>query len=135
MRNIVPPRETITPDTPLRLSVAAAMAYPDGTMTAAGLRREGLKGRLVIERTAGKDYTTLANIKRMRELCRVPERVSDSGCAEYDGAPMAGSLTMQSGSSVTDNIKKAHTAALMIVEELSGHSQPTSPKSISPKLR
>ena len=40
-------------------------------MTASGLRREGARGRLVIERIAGKDYTTLANIERMRELCRV----------------------------------------------------------------
>jgi hypothetical protein len=29
------------PDTPLRLGIAAALAFPDGSMTAAGLRREG----------------------------------------------------------------------------------------------
>jgi hypothetical protein len=40
-------------------------------MSPSGLRREGARGRLVIERIAGKDYTTLANIERMRELCRV----------------------------------------------------------------
>jgi hypothetical protein len=28
----------------------------------------------VIERIAGKDYTTLANIQKMRELCRVEAR-------------------------------------------------------------
>lgn len=62
--------DRITPDTPLRLGVAARVAYPDGSMTAHGLRKEAEKGRLVIERTAGKFYTTLAAITRMRELCR-----------------------------------------------------------------
>jgi transcriptional regulator with XRE-family HTH domain len=32
--------DRITPDTPLRLNVAAALAYPDGSMTAQGLRKE-----------------------------------------------------------------------------------------------
>lgn len=67
----VPPLDLITPDTPLRLDVAAAFAYPDGSMTASGLRKERDRGRLVVERTAGKEYTTLANIAHMRELCRV----------------------------------------------------------------
>jgi hypothetical protein len=57
-------------DTPLRLAVAAVTAFPDGSMTASGLHRECARGRLVIERIAGKDYTTLRAIGRMRELCR-----------------------------------------------------------------
>src|SRR5258708_6152881 len=61
-------------DEPIRLSVAAALAFPDGSMTASGLRREAARGRLTIERIAGKDFTTLDEIKRMRELCRVPAR-------------------------------------------------------------
>ena len=67
----MPSPDRVTPDSPLRLSVAAALAFPDGSMSPSGLRREGARGRLVIERIAGKDYTTLANIERMRELCRV----------------------------------------------------------------
>src|ERR1700761_2950429 len=66
------------PDAPLRLSVAAKLAFPDGSMTASGLRREAAKGRLVIERIAGKDFTTLYDIKRMRELCRV--QAKEPGC-------------------------------------------------------
>jgi hypothetical protein len=62
-------KEEIDDDTPLRLDVAAKIAYPRGGMTAAGLRREWKRGKLVIERVAGKDYTTLNHIKRMRELC------------------------------------------------------------------
>jgi hypothetical protein len=33
-------RSAIGPNTPLRLAVAASIAYPDGSMTASGLRRE-----------------------------------------------------------------------------------------------
>ena len=72
-------REEIMADTPLRLGVAAALAFPDGSMTASGLRRERARGRLVVERIAGKDYTTLANIERMRELCRVEVKAPDCG--------------------------------------------------------
>ena len=48
--------DAIRADTPLRLDVAAALAYPDGSMTASGLRREHKRGRLIVERTGGKDY-------------------------------------------------------------------------------
>src|SRR5712672_1682369 len=64
----------VAPDAPLRLSIAAKLAFPDGSMTVSGLRREAARGRLRIERIAGKDFTTLNEIKRMRELCRVPAR-------------------------------------------------------------
>ena len=79
----IPPADQVTPDTPLRLGVAAAIAFPDGSMTAAGLRREAARGRLIIERIAGKDYTTLANIECMRQLCRVQEKARDSTCAGH----------------------------------------------------
>src|ERR1700686_136102 len=79
MRVRLPSAEAIGRDTPIRLGVAAALAFPDGSMTTSGLRREGGRGRLVIERIAGKDYTTLANIDRMRELCRVEAKVPDCG--------------------------------------------------------
>jgi hypothetical protein len=48
-------------DRPLRLAVAAKVAFPDGSMSASGLRREAQRGRLVIERIAGKDYTSTWN--------------------------------------------------------------------------
>jgi hypothetical protein len=35
----VPPRDRIADDTPLRLGIAAVIEYPDGSMTASGLRR------------------------------------------------------------------------------------------------
>jgi len=48
----LPPRDQIADDTPLRLGFAAALAYPDGSMTASGLRKEAGRGRLVRSREA-----------------------------------------------------------------------------------
>ena len=75
----IPLPETITPTTPLRLDVAARLAFPDGSMTASGLRREGRRGRLVIERIAGKDFTTLHHNEDMRLKCRDQQRAQGSG--------------------------------------------------------
>lgn len=66
-------------DAPLRLAVAAKLAFPDGSMTASGLRREAARGRLRIERIANKDFTTLQAIDEMRERCRVPSDVPQVG--------------------------------------------------------
>lgn len=82
MKRSVPGLNEINPNTPLRLGVAAALAFPDGSMSASGLRREAARGRLVIERIAGKDYTTLANIEGMRELCRVEVQAPDCGSGQ-----------------------------------------------------
>jgi hypothetical protein len=37
----LPSRDQIKRNTPLRLTVAAALAFPEGSMTASGLGREG----------------------------------------------------------------------------------------------
>jgi hypothetical protein len=69
----------IRPDTPLRLDVAARLVFPDGSITASGLRREIARGRLAYEMIAGKQFTTLSNIAEMRELCRTSVKDQDSG--------------------------------------------------------
>lgn len=46
--------DRVKPGTPLRLSIAAVRAFPDGTITLSDLRREAARGRL-IERIAGKE--------------------------------------------------------------------------------
>ena len=53
MRCTIPSTDQVGPESPLRLSVAAALAFPDGSMTASGLRREAVRGRLVIGLQAG----------------------------------------------------------------------------------
>lgn len=60
-----------TDETPLRLKAAVEKAFPQGGITISGLRREGQRGRLVIEQIAGKDFTTLRAIADLRKLCRV----------------------------------------------------------------
>jgi hypothetical protein len=90
----------LAPDAPLRLSIAAKLAFPDGSMTASGLRREALRGRLQVERIAGKDYTTLEAINEMRKLCRVQARELGSTNVSPD-IETARSSTKPSGSSKT----------------------------------
>jgi hypothetical protein len=75
MQNDAPSRIrlVVDNDAPLRLARAAELAFPDGGMTASGLRKEAAKGRLVIERIANKDYTTLAATADMRAACRIAD--------------------------------------------------------------
>jgi hypothetical protein len=71
--------------TPLRLKIAAELAFPSGDMTASGLRREADRGRLIVERIAGKDYTTLQAIADMRRLCRVVKPQPRVSVSSYRG--------------------------------------------------
>ena len=111
----LPKLDMISPDTPLRLAVAAALAYPDGSMTDSGLRREVEKGRLVIERVAGKDYTTLGHINRMRELCRLEAKARASTCDRRDTTKL--DTMRQSGSSATEITSKARAALHTMLAE------------------
>lgn len=135
MKLRIPAAELIGPDTPLRLSVAAAISYPDGSVTAAGLRRESRAGRLAIERTAGKDYTTLARIERMRELCQREAEARGYGRAQSAGTGMDGSHTPPCGSSETEAIRKAQDALDLILEEQSKRCADTSPASTASRRR
>src|SRR3954451_25222148 len=89
-------------DAPLRLAVAAKLAFPDESMGASGLRREAARGRLRIERIAGKDFTTLQNIYDMRQLCRVPAR--EIACSN-------GELDIKEEGSSPDRFGSSRTAA------------------------
>jgi hypothetical protein len=99
-------------DTPLRLDVAAKIAFPRGGMTAAGLRRESQRGRLVIERVAGKDYTTLNHIAEMRKLCQLQPSRPDCGKDPRAGMLTATSRTLPSGLSLMEVASSALDAAL-----------------------
>jgi hypothetical protein len=66
-----PDPSRIGDDTLMRLGVAAALEFPDGSMSASGLRREAAHGHLQIWRIAGKDYTTrkaLGDERTMRPI-------------------------------------------------------------------
>ena len=118
--------DKIKPDAPLRLSIAAKLAYPDGSMTVSGLRREAAKGRLAIERVAGKDYTTLAAIEDMRVRCRVPQKQPDCGSNQKNATATENLSGARRGSSVTDHISSARAALEMTAKGLIGRSPHTS---------
>ena len=117
MSDVAERMTTIDPDTPLRLEAAAKIAFPDGGMTANGLRREAKRDRLVIERVAGKDYTTLNHIKRMRELCRVKPSLQDSTCDRSAETKTADSLTLPPGLSLMAVANTALESTLVTFSE------------------
>ena len=122
-------------NTPLRLRIAAALAFPDGSMTASGLRREAARRRLVIERIAGKDYTTLANIERMRELCRVENNHPGFTFAPSEGTSRASSEREPSGLSSMAASTSPQDALRAKIERRSKPSQPTLLENTSPLER
>ncbi len=117
-------RFMIEPDTPLRLSVAAKLAFPDGSMTESGLKTEHGKGNLECERIANKLYTTLNNIKQMRERCRESRRGQGSGSESEKAVRPYGSF------STPECLKSAQASANQIAEKLKRHSKPTSLQNI-----
>src|SRR6516162_1503106 len=122
-----PPNKDIGDDQPLRLAVAAALAFPDGSMTSSGLRREATRGRLVIERIAGKDYTTSRANQEMRERCRVTARAPGFGCSQPGAISTEGSSSKPCGSSGMAASSEALVSARAKLRKLSGHSENTSP--------
>lgn len=58
-RTTLPPHDEIKPDTPLPLGMAAALVFPDGSMTAFGLRREGARGRLLSSAASASAFALL----------------------------------------------------------------------------
>lgn len=106
-------------DAPLLLAVAARIAFPDGSMGVPGLRKERDRGRLAVERIAGRDYTTLRAIRTMREQCRVQPR--DHAC---NSEP-----TPERGSSGTATSAGLQATLERIVGERKKPSGTTSPKS------
>lgn len=128
----LPDPATIGPDTPLRLAVAARLAYPDGSMTVSGLRKERDRGRLVTEHTAGKEYTTLRNIEAMRRACQGVRKEPGSGSDRPATTAKGGSRMRPSGSFETANMSKAQVAALTTMQELKERLRGTSKRSTGP---
>ncbi|MCA6107723.1 excisionase [Bradyrhizobium cenepequi] len=100
-----------TDDTPRRLSVIAELAFPEGGMTASSLRREAERGRLVIERIAGKDFTSFQAIAEMRKACRVERK-------ETPGFPYGAFSVKRSGASWTVDAGAAEEAATSKLDAL-----------------
>src|SRR5262244_554934 len=105
MASKCPPREDIGDDQPLRLAVAAALAFPDGSMTASGLRKEAARGRLAVERIAGKDFTTLEAIANMRALCRLAQVPQGSISASDETGQASGSSSIADARSAQAHLR------------------------------
>jgi hypothetical protein len=120
----------IGPDTPLRLDIAARVAFPGGGMTASGLRREAAKGRLAIETIANKQFTTLNAIQEMRKQCRDNPRVRDYGLSQNE-KKMGDSANGQGGLSATERARLARAALEENGRTLNARLPNTSPPNTS----
>jgi hypothetical protein len=131
-RPAIDPNAAVDPNTPLRLADAVAVAFPHGGMTISGLRREANRGRLVIEKIAGKDFVTLAAIERMRGLCRDDANRQDCGSNQKNSTRPETASATAPGSSETDRAKSALAALHKTARELKPRSPNTSPSSTAP---
>ena len=124
--------DDIDSDTPIRLALAARLAYPDGSMSVSGLRRLGEKGLLVIERVNRRDYTTLTAIRQMREQCHVAPKVRASGSVPR-AATVTGNYTVPCTSSSIAAARSQLAAQLANPLPPKTRSRSTSRKSINAK--
>ncbi|PIO99653.1 excisionase [Pleomorphomonas carboxyditropha] len=111
----------ISDDTPLRLADAVEIAFPMGGMTVSGLRSERDAGRLVVRRIAGKDFTTLADIRSMMDKCRVQPKAPGSTSEQGKALP-------RSGTSKTGKNSPALAALLTTIQEQKESLRATSAK-------
>jgi hypothetical protein len=126
----------------LRLAVAVELAFPGAGMKVSALRREAARGHLAIYRIAGKDFTTLAAIEKMRTLCLVQAKEPTSGSEKQDQTNPDALAKPQDGSSKTADANLALAAARESVKKLKEGLAPTSPQNtrrrggnvISPKF-
>lgn len=129
-----PARDEIGGDVPLRLDHAAEIAFPNGGMTGATLRRQANRGNLAVERIAGKLYTTLADIREMRRRCREEQKDRGSGYSRSDSA--ANMSSAPSGASLTtEDLSAARDAALRNAERLKDDLRRTSTRSAANTAR
>src|SRR3984957_10207287 len=115
------PLIVINNDMPQRLGVVAAQFG----LTTAALRTEAKRGRLVISRVAGKDWTSVAEVNRMFGLCRVTPEALTYGSGQ--SASERAAETPRYGSSETPDTSAALASAWASVERLRGRSPTISP--------
>lgn len=120
-------REQVTGDTRLRLEEAAALAFPDGSVSAGGLRKEAGRGRLAIERIAGKLYTTLNAIDEMCQLCRVQPKEPVSGSVQNASSKAAADRRRGSSSTAASStpLDAARARLKLRRERYTNTSQPS----------
>jgi hypothetical protein len=103
--------DNIDPDEPLRLKDAIKFGFPHGGMTVSGLCKEAARGRLVIEKIANKNFTSLRAIGEMRKLCRVKAEDRDYGGEKNVGR--AAKLSREERGSLSTVVSITPQAALL----------------------
>ena len=118
----------IGPDDPVRLATAASIAFPDGSMTESGLRKEWRRDRLDVYVIAGKQYTTLRSIREMIERCRAAatQKVPVCGSNPNERNAMEPSSGQSGVSATTEDLSDAQDSALRAVKKLKMLSASTS---------
>ena len=96
----------IDPDLQIRLAGIIPIMFPLGGMTPSGLRKEAVRGRLVLMRIAGKDFTTINAVKEMLCMCAAPGPPSPPA---IDRA-QAQSLSLAAAYMLVDQIRARATA-------------------------
>lgn len=96
---------SLADDELVRLSDAVAWFFPHGRMTLSALRTEARKGRLVIERIAGKDFVTRRAINEMRARCRDQGSRPASSSEGTETESAAGSSETANGISAQDALR------------------------------
>ena len=124
-------QETIDPNQPLRLETAARLKFPDGSVSVAALRKLIKSDRLVAWRVAGKDLTSIHELDRMLERCRVTKNLPDFGTESLARQRMAEAPKTGPGSSSTVDVKSAQAAAKATLEALKRRLPRTSPNATS----
>ena len=110
-------RDAVDQESLLRLDVAASIAFPFGGMSKNGLRRELARGRLDGMKIAGKYFTTLANIKRMSQLCRVSAKDLISGSDRPDERTVKSSRRQFGLSKIVANISPQDVLQLQLIDD------------------
>ncbi len=133
-RLLVP--KNVTPTTPLRLEIAARLAFPDRSMTISGLRNEIRKGNLQASMLAGRMYVTLDGIQQMRERCNIVAGDVTPKARNSISANPSVPVASDAGSSLTDHHPESESSKALahlkvIAQKLRKPSPNISPKSTS----
>jgi hypothetical protein len=116
---------------PIRLETAVKIAFPDGSVTVSALRKQIKCGRLIAWEIAGKHLTSLNEIERMVEKCRVTPNLPGSGIESQGGQPGRERQRRVSGSSSTADASRARDAAKATARALRGRSPSSLPQATS----
>jgi hypothetical protein len=112
----------------IRLENAIKIAFPDGSVTLNAMRNEIKAGRLAASLIGGKHLTSLADIERMKEKCRVMPSRPDSGTVSQGVPRKAAAPKKVSGSSSTTDANLALDAAKATARTLKERLQSLSPQ-------